>query len=182
MGAPKAWLDIAGEPMLTRVMRIASSSFSPVIVVSQFDQNLPRLPEDVEIAHDRVRNAGPLAGIAAGFEAVDGRCDAAIVMSCDHPLVESEVLLALVAHLDRHAAAIIGHEGRSYPLLGVYRTDAGRVARDLLESGERRARVLAERCGASVIDAADFAGDAGLRAVMNVNDQESLLAALKHLQ
>ncbi len=67
-------------------------------------------------------------------------------------------------------------DGRPHPLAAVYRAAvAGPAAHELLERGERRARMLAERCDAVLVDAGELAATGSLR---NVNTAEEYASAL----
>ena len=174
MGTAKEWLPIGGECLLQRVVQIVGSVVHPVVVAGRRGQPLPTLPSDVEVVYDGLENAGPLAGMAAGFEALTGRCEAAFVLSCDHPLLRPAFITRLIELLGDHAAVIPSHEARSYPLVAVYRLDLRPLLAELLARGERRVHVFAERCGAYVISSADLVEvDGAMDSLRNVNDRES---------
>jgi molybdopterin-guanine dinucleotide biosynthesis protein A len=179
MGTPKAWLVFGGEPMLVRVTRVVASVAVRTIVVAQKNQPLPPLPVGCEAAHDQIPDAGPLAGITAGLATLAGACDAALVASCDHPLLTARFLRALKAKLGDHPAVIPIHEGRTYPLLGIYRTDVLSIARRLLDEGERRLQTFAAACNAFEVEASTLANADDLRSLINVNDAKTLEAALR---
>src|SRR5471030_81633 len=83
MGQPKAWLPIAGELMLPRVVRLLREVVTPIVVVAAPDQDVPPLPDDVQIVRDEKQDRGPLQGLAAGLAALQGSVDAAFASSCD---------------------------------------------------------------------------------------------------
>jgi molybdenum cofactor guanylyltransferase len=186
MGSSKAWLDFCGEPMLTRVTRVVTSVAMKTAVVSQVDQSLPPLPDGCEVVHDRIADAGPLAGIEAGLSAIEGACDAALVVSCDHPLVSASFLRALTDKLDDHPGVVPVHEGRTYPLLAIYRVSVLSLVKTLLNDGERRIRTFTATCDAAEIEAKTLGDGDDLRSLMNVNDasamENALLQAKKYLQ
>ena len=70
MGSPKEWLPIGEETLLQRVVRVVSHVVSPVVVATRKNQELPPLPAGVRVVHDVVEDFGPLAGIAAGMDAL----------------------------------------------------------------------------------------------------------------
>jgi molybdopterin-guanine dinucleotide biosynthesis protein A len=70
MGRPKAWLPVAGELMLPRVVRLLSEIVSPIVVVAAPEQELPPLPPDVIVVNDPVPGRGPLQGLATGLAAL----------------------------------------------------------------------------------------------------------------
>src|SRR5437660_11396236 len=71
MGRPKAWLPFAGEIMLCRVLRLLGEvPLSPIVVVAAPDQDLPTLPQKVDVVRDSQRGRGPLQGLAGGLAAL----------------------------------------------------------------------------------------------------------------
>ena len=84
MGRPKAWLPFGDETMLQRVVRILREVVEPVVVVAAPNQDVPALPAGVEIVHDEVEGKGPLAGLAAGLAALEGKADAVLAASIFH--------------------------------------------------------------------------------------------------
>ncbi len=89
MGQPKAWLPFGGEFLLSRVVRIACEVAEPVVVVAAPGQDVPPLPREVEIARDELGGRGPLGGLAAGLAALESRCDAVYLSSCDVPFLRA---------------------------------------------------------------------------------------------
>src|SRR5262245_6026051 len=87
MGQPKAWLPVAGEAMLARVVRVLGEAVSPIVVVAAPDQELPAMPGDVAIVRDEAKDRGPLQGLAAGLSALQGTVDGVYASSCDVPFL-----------------------------------------------------------------------------------------------
>src|SRR4051794_21124741 len=87
MGRPKAWLPFAGELLLPRVVRLVREAVAPVVVVAAADQELPPLPDEVQVVRDEQKGRGPLQGLAAGLASLAGRVEAAYVSSCDVPFL-----------------------------------------------------------------------------------------------
>ena len=75
MGTCKAWLQCGQEYLLQRVVRITASVVRPVVVAARVGQSLPPLPGEVPLAYDAVDDGGPLAGIEAGINALQGAID-----------------------------------------------------------------------------------------------------------
>jgi len=179
MGRPKAELPFGEETLLGRVVRIVSAVVRPVVAAGQRDQAVPALPPEVAVVHDVVENAGPLAGIAAGFAALADRCDAAFVCSCDHPLLEAAFVRGLIERLGDAPGVVPRHEGHLHPLLGVYRLDTAGLLIDMLATGERRAHDFARRCRAREIPSEELtASDPELRSLLNLNDPAAYERAL----
>jgi molybdopterin-guanine dinucleotide biosynthesis protein A len=174
MGTAKEWLPIAEKALLQRVVRIVRGVVQPVVVAARDGQLLPVLPLDVVVVHDVVKNAGPLSGIAAGFDALAGRCEAAFVASCDHPLLTPAFLTRMIELLADHPAVLPLHFDQTYPLVAVYRLALRPLLAELLAQGERRVHRFAERSGARVVSSADLLEvDPTMDSLRNVNDRES---------
>jgi len=174
MGRPKEWLPIGGECLLQRVVRVVSEAVRPVVVAARRGQELPPLPTDVAVVHDAVEDFGPLAGIAAGMDALGGRCESTLVVSCDHPFLPRAIIEKLIESLGNHRAVVVGDGEQLYPLLGVYRMETRSVLEDMIARGEHRARWFAEECGAKVISSEALrAVDPQLGCLKNINDPRS---------
>lgn len=183
MGQAKEWLPIGEEALLQRVVRVVGEVANPIVVAARRGQDLPEMGVGVEVVFDAVEDQGPLAGVAAGLEALVDRCRAAVVVSCDHPLIRRGVIERLMAALGEAMAVVVEHEGETYPLVGVYRVEVLATLGELLDRGERRARRFAEACGAAVLGGEALREvDPRLDSLRNVNDQESYQAALAVLQ
>lgn len=182
MGRAKERLAVGGETMLRRTARAVGEVAELVVVAARKGQELPPLPAGIEIVHDAFESVGPVAGIEAGLRGLEGRCDAAFVVACDHPELRSGVLHILAREFGCRpmSALIVEHEGTWCPLLGVYRTELAGAARDFLLRGGRAAARFAEECHTVVISSAAFREvDPGLRSFVNVNDPTAYEAFLR---
>ena len=166
--------------MLPRVVRITAGVVSPVVVAARRGDNLTALPAGTLRAEDAVENAGPLAGMAAGLELLSARCDAAFVVSCDHPLLRPAFISRLIARLADHPAVVPVHKGRPYPLVAVYHMDVRETLSAMLDAGELRAQDFVKRCEAMLIPSEGLRDtDPQLDSLRNVNDRESYERALR---
>src|SRR5262245_4662400 len=135
MGRPKAWLPFGEELMLPRVVRLLSEVVSPVVVVAAPEQDVPPLPADVPIVRDEERGRGPLQGLLAGLQALQGRADAAYLSSCDVPFLKPAFVRRLIDLLGDHAICVPRVGEYHHPLAAVYRLGvADAVARLLAEN------------------------------------------------
>ena len=96
MGTPKAWLDWHGSTLLRRTCGVVARGVDgPVVVVRAPGQELPELPDAVEVVEDAREGQGPLQGLLAGLEAVDG--ELAFVASTDMPFLHPRFVAAVCA-------------------------------------------------------------------------------------
>src|ERR671937_2071945 len=101
MGRPKAALEWHGSTLLRRVVGIVGRGVDgPVVVVRAPGQELPALPDDVEVAEDAREGRGPLQGIAAGLAHMRERADVCYVSSVDVPLLHPLFVRRVVGAVD----------------------------------------------------------------------------------
>ena len=153
MGRDKAGLPWHGSTLARRAAGLlARVAEPPVIVVCAPEQELPPLPDWVEVVRDPEPGLGPLAGLATGLAAAGPRADVAAVCAVDAPLAHPAVLAALLGALGTSAAVLPVSDGRPQPLFAVYRTELAFLAAALVADGERRASQLGERAGARAVE------------------------------
>ena len=187
MGAPKAWLDFAGEPLLLRTVRRVAAAASPVVVVAAAGQDVPALPDGVVVVRDAARGRGPLQGLASGLAAVAPHAEAAFVSATDAPFLHPALIRRLAALLDEgHDAVVPFAGGRLHPLAAVYRTAIGPVVAEMLAQDDLRLTRLCERLRTRRVDEALLlagddlrSADPALRSLRNVNTPEDYAAALE---
>jgi molybdopterin-guanine dinucleotide biosynthesis protein A len=138
MGRPKAWLPFGDELMLPRMVRILSEVVPSIVVVAAPEQEVPPLPASVEIVRDEERNRGPLEGLLAGLKALESRCDAVYLSSCDVPFLRPQFSSALFDFLGESSIAVPQVDDYHHPLAAVYRPSIRPVVEQLL--GENRLR------------------------------------------
>ena len=175
MGEPKALLDWQGSPLVVHVAEVVAAAAAPVVVVGAPGQELPALPDGVEVARDAVADRGPLEGLAAGMRALGGRAETAFVCGADMPFLTAEAIrqLAVAADANCDAVVVVRGDARDQPLGAVYRLSLLALVEELLASGERRLGLVAERARTMRIDAdVDL-----LAALRSVNTPDELAAA-----
>lgn len=182
MGTSKAWLPVGREVLLQRVVRVVAEVVQPVVAAGRSDQSLPELPPEVLTAVDAIDDAGPLAGLAAGFDALAGRCEAAFVVSCDHALLTAPFVERMIALLDDEAGVVVEHGGRLHSLAAVYRLDTRSALDELIARREYRVREFVACCGARIVSADDLIEvDPQLDSLCNVNDAKTYERVLRSL-
>lgn len=180
MGRPKAWLPFGGEVLLQRVVRVLGEVVEPVVVVAAPGQDVPQLPAGVEVVHDQIEGQGPLAGLAAGLAALEGRAEVAYVSACDAPLLRPAFVRRVVERLGGGSACVPRVGGRFHPLAAAYHASVLPVARDMLAADRLRLTDLLERIATRAIEPADLADvDPGLESLRNVNTPGEYEAVLR---
>jgi len=186
MGTPKATLEWHGSTLLRRVTGIvARATGGPIVVVRAPGQDLPAMPNDVEVTEDAREGRGPLQGLAAGLAAVDGRAEFAFVSSTDAPLLHPAFVRRVVGALDgEHDVALPHAGGFPHPLAAAYRTELLPSVQELIAADRMRPAFLFETCrvrrldeAALLADPAVAAFDPALDSVLNLNEPPDYQAA-----
>ncbi len=142
MGRPKAWLPFGNETMLQRVVRIVREVVDPVVVVAAPGQDVPSLPSKVPIVRDAVEGRGPLQGLLAGLNALEGKIDAVYLSSCDVPLLQPAFIRRMIDLIGDQAVAVPEMDGYPHPLAAVYRISVRPVVKRLLTENRLRPAFL----------------------------------------
>jgi molybdopterin-guanine dinucleotide biosynthesis protein A len=186
MGRPKAWLDFGGEPLLVRVVARVAAAAQPVVVVAAPDQVVPALPAPIEIARDPVEGQGPLAGIAAGLGALEGRASHAFVSATDAPFLVPALIRRLHALCGEADACVVRDGDHHHALAAIYAVRVRAVVDDLLAHDQRRTSSIFEHVRTVVVGRDDLLADEALRAAdphlwsfRNLNSPEDYAAAVR---
>ena len=179
MGVPKATLPFGPELMIQRVLRLLSQVARPVIVVAAADQVLPSLPSAAHIVRDRREGRGPLEGIRAGLEALEGRSEAAYVAGCDVPTLRAGFVRMLAERLAGHRIAVPVDGQHYHPLAAVYRIDVLTEVRELLAADRLRPAFLFQAVDTCCVPVDQLRSvDPDLSSLDNLNRPEDYFAAL----
>lgn len=163
MGSAKALLEWHGSTLVRRAVGIVGRVVDgPVVVVRAAGQELPSLPDGIEVAEDARQARGPLQGIAAGLAAVGERSDAIFVCGVDAPLLHPALIGAVIAALaqdDELDAALPVAHGFPHPLAAAYRTRVVEHVQSLLDEGVLGTRALLQRLPVRRLDEAALLAD-----------------------
>jgi molybdopterin-guanine dinucleotide biosynthesis protein A len=182
MGRAKAWLPIAGEIMLPRVVRLLRAVVEPIVVVAAPEQEVPPLPAGVAIVRDEEKGRGPLQGLAAGLAALRGRVEAAYLSSCDVPFLRPAFVRRLIDLLGGSQICVPRVGGYHHPLAAVYRMDVEQTVRDLLGENRLRPFFLFQQVPTRVVEPAELADvDPEFQTLRNLNTPEDYTAAIREL-
>ena len=121
MGVDKAALEIAGQSLLDRSMRLLRSLLAEVYVSVNPAQADDAARSVYPVIADRLQNVGPAAGILAAHELFPAA--AWLVLACDMPLLDERTLTQLMAARDSDAdatALVAASSGRAEPLCAIY--------------------------------------------------------------
>ncbi|OHB66532.1 MAG: hypothetical protein A2V70_05240 [Planctomycetes bacterium RBG_13_63_9] len=179
MGRPKLLLPFGAEVMLARVVRLLGEAVEPVIVVAGIGQELPELPPEIAVVHDRRPNRGPLEGLRAGLHALIDQADAAFVTACDVPLLRPEFVRRMVELSVGHEITVAQKDGFDHPLAAVYRVAVLPHVEAFLAAGRLRPAFLFDAVTTRRVRKHELIDvDPGLHSLANVNSPAAYRAAL----
>jgi molybdopterin-guanine dinucleotide biosynthesis protein A len=182
MGRDKALLEIAGEALIDRTVRLAASVASHVRVVGGADRLAGR---GFEILRDEIPNAGPLAGIATALNATTH--DWNLILACDLPYLTRDWLAYLVERATAtRLDAVVPKSAKGYePLCAMYRKSCIVAAQMGVDRGDLRVQdFVAELGRQGRLDTVEHAEwnrfDSGARLFKNMNEPADYEEAKSH--
>ena len=140
MGRDKAWLELAGRPMIELVVD-QLSHITPEVAIIANGPEYSRL--GYRVFSDEKEGIGPLEAIRTALR--HSSSPLVVLVACDLPFVRSELFLELINRVAGYDAVVpIGPDGRLEPLCAVYATRVREPVTDLVAAGERKMRRLFE--------------------------------------
>ena len=149
MKRDKGLLDLAGEPMVCRVVAGVSGVVDEVLVVvgsaEQHRGYSDVLGDRVEVLTDVYGDGSPLVGAITGLRRARG--EFAMITACDMPFVSPDVVRWLFAEAEGHDGATFEWpNGWIEPFFSVYRVEPSlRIAGELFEERNMRLRMILRR-------------------------------------
>ncbi len=143
MGRDKAWLEIGGQPLITRALCTVRDSGVTEIFISGragADYSALRCP----VLLDRVPGSGPLAGIERALDAT--QASLLLVLAVDLPSMTAAFLRKLAARCDRFTGVIPKLRGQLEPLAAIYPIRCRSIAQECLAKCRPAARDFADAC------------------------------------
>ena len=143
MGKDKAWLEVGGQPLITRSLSVLRASGIQEVFISGragTDYSALRCP----VLFDLEPGCGPLGGIERALAAATAPL--VLVLAVDLPRITPAFLRKLAAHCDPLTGAVPKLKEELEPLAAIYPKRCGFIARDCLLKFRRAARDFADAC------------------------------------
>ncbi|MBG6131815.1 molybdopterin-guanine dinucleotide biosynthesis protein A [Aquimarina sp. EL_43] len=138
MGREKGLILLDGKPFIQHSIDVLSPLVNTILIVSS---NSDYDAFGVKRVEDIIVESGPLAGLHSGLMHSNTKHN--LVISCDVPLVTTEFLKKLLSY-EKEDYDIVQFEadGKSIPLIALYKKRCADRCQELLANGERRLRKL----------------------------------------
>lgn len=142
MGTDKGFLLLDEKPFVQYSIDALKPLVSEIMIVSD---NSDYDVFGLKRINDITKNAGPLAGIFSGLEASSNEYN--LILSCDIPLISTKILQKLIDNIDNDSQIIqVEIQGKSMPLIALYRKEVLSTFDTLLKNEERRLRIAIKSC------------------------------------
>lgn len=142
MGTDKGFLLLNNKPFLQYSIEALEPLVEEILIVSD---NKAYDVFGFKRIDDFTKNAGPVAGICSGLEASTTEYN--LILSCDIPLISSDILQEIINNIDDTSEVIqVESNGKSMPLIAMYKKNVTSTFKTLLLGNERRLRVAIKNC------------------------------------
>tara|TARA_R110002049_G_scaffold309212_2_gene518720 strand:+ start:3366 stop:4166 length:801 start_codon:yes stop_codon:yes gene_type:complete len=147
MGTDKGFLMLNGKKFVEHSIDALKPMVSKIMIVSDNpDYDIFGL----ERIDDFIKNAGPVSGIYSGLK--HSKTDYNLVLSCDIPLIASKVLNKIIDAIDDASEIIqVESNGKTMPLIALYKKSCADIFYKLLQADERRLRIAVNHCQTKTI-------------------------------
>ncbi len=147
MGTDKGFLKLNNNLFIKHVINAVKPLVSETIIVSD-NNNYDVF--GLKRVEDEIKNAGPLSAVYSGLKTSKTQYN--FVLSCDIPLITTEILKKLLKEIDKHTDIIqIVSQGKSMPLIALYKKQCETVFLELLNNNERRMNYAINQCNLKTI-------------------------------
>ena len=142
MGTDKGFLMLKNKPFIQYSIDALQPLVSEIMIVSD---NPDYDALGLKRVDDITKDAGPVAGICSGLEA--SLTEYNLILSCDIPLINSEILQKLIDNADDTSEVIqIEINRKTLPLIALYKKQCKNTFNKLLQNDERRLRIAIKAC------------------------------------
>jgi molybdopterin-guanine dinucleotide biosynthesis protein A len=138
MGTDKAFLKVAGFPMIEHVLRALQSVFREIIIVTNAPARYANYK--VKVVTDAFDKRGPLTGIYSGL--MQSSDEYNFIVACDMPFLNPSLIAYMAGLAEGHDAVVPSVGGLIEPLHAIYRKRLIPLMEGQIEEDRRRIREL----------------------------------------
>jgi len=153
MGTDKAFVELEGKPLLTRMLALALTVTTDVQIVG----SRSKFANYGQVIEDRFPNHGPLGGIHAALRS--STTDLNLMLAVDMPFLQWDFLRYLVEQAARNQSAVVTlprAQGNWQTLCAVYRKPFLHLAEDALREGKNKIDPLFSKVEVRAIEEAEL--------------------------
>ncbi|WP_372937285.1 molybdenum cofactor guanylyltransferase [Seonamhaeicola sp.] len=138
MGSDKGFIKLNDKRFVLYSIEALKPLISEILIVSD-NENYDTF--GYKRIEDIIKNSGPVAGIYSGLKA--SKTEYNLILSCDIPLIKTHILNKLIDAIDNTSEVIqIESNGKSMPLIALYKKSIAPTFKNALANDERRLRTV----------------------------------------
>lgn len=151
MGEDKGLMLINGQPMIQHIIDTVKGVVENIIIVSN---NGAYTKFGYPVVEDEVKGKGPLGGIYTGL--LHTTTDRNIVLSCDVPYVNANLLNLLISHSSESDITIPQKNGVTHQLIGVFTKACIITFKNALDDNQLKLKQIFQKMKLNIVDASHF--------------------------
>lgn len=172
MGQDKALLDIAGQPLVGRIIEVMQQCFPHLLLAGDRPERFARY--HLPVVPDSYPGSS-LGGLYTGLHAA--KTDWIFVTSCDIPFPNPALIRLICADTATYDAVIPATEGGLEPLFALYHKSCLAAMQAALETGNFRITALLQQLQTKTIAVEQVVQiDTTARSLLNINTPEEYAA------
>jgi len=175
MGTDKAFLEIAGRPLIEHILRVLLERFEQTIIVTRNPERYRGLY--AAVVTDALPIEGPLTGIYTGL--LHARTERIFVTACDMPYLSPRLISYMEQQTGEFDAVVPLVSGLPEPLHAIYHRRILPVLLERLRCEERKISRVLDRIRVRFITEEEICHyDPNLRSFWNINTPEEYKEAV----
>lgn len=175
-GINKALVEVNGERLIERVVRVMEPIFEHLILVTNTPQEYAYL--QLPMVVDLIQGLGPLGGIYTGLETISE--EAGFFMACDMPFLNSGLIRHMVETREDFDAVVPKIDWKIETLHAIYTKGCLPAIRQLIDAREYQVIKFFRKVRVRYLSEEEIrAFDPELRSFFNINRPEELSDAKK---
>ncbi len=175
-GINKALVEMNGERLIERVIRVMEPIFEHLIIITNTPQEYAYL--QLPMVVDLIQGLGPLGGIYTGLETISE--EAGFFMACDMPFLNSDLIRHMVEIREDFDAVVPKIDWKIEALHAIYTKGCLPAIRQLIDAREYQVIKFFRKVRVRYLSEEEIrAFDPELRSFFNINRPEELSDAKK---
>lgn len=170
MGTDKGSLEIEGKKMVTySIDTLSECGIQDVLLIT----NEPTKYTDITCVKisDEIPDLGPMGGIYTGLK--NSRHQFNIVLACDTPMINKDVILLLMKHF-KTPVTTISYQGKVQPLISIYSKDVLELMQQSIKSSKFKLIDFITSVDGKILNLDKYLPDSESDCFVNVNSPQDL--------
>jgi molybdopterin-guanine dinucleotide biosynthesis protein A len=173
MGQNKAFIEIEGVPIISRICHLFRELFQEVIIVTNHTDSFKHF--DSKILQDLIPDKGALGGLYTGIFFSSFRYS--FCVACDMPFINKSLVQYLLDNIQGDDAIVPRTKDGLQPLHAIYSKNCLAPIKTIIEEGKYRIIDFYKMVKVKIVDERDFLFLDPLRqSFINVNTLEDLIS------